>query len=386
MLIAGDDGRVLWRLGGKHSDYILEDDLHFSRQHHARYISHSPRRDVISFLDNAAGEPEKDFQPPTNAYSRGFVVELLRPEDEPMRARVLKEYKRPDGGLADKRGSMQQLPNGNVLLAWTDAGYFSEHTEDDRVLMEGRFLNETRLGTYRMYKSTEWVGRPTRPPDVKALGYGIGFSSMTAIYVSWNGATEHRTWKFFSDGELLGSANRTGFETVFVTTNGTGMVRAEAYDINGEFLGSSNDVPTEYANGWVPVPKDPSIMEIGQHLEDPESMKPVEKNPPVADQAQPVEPPTPLEQVIPQDVAPQVITNPLPEPVIPIDLPTDLYNNPGNEQVSIPPDFTKPFYIITLVIPSVIGWYFILRVLYRSLGGMLISHRSYSKGYLEIPD
>ncbi|KAI0397677.1 hypothetical protein F5Y17DRAFT_454834 [Xylariaceae sp. FL0594] len=33
--------------------------------------------------------------------------------------------------------------------------------------------------------------------DIKALGHGLGSSSMTAVYVSWNGATEHRTWTFF---------------------------------------------------------------------------------------------------------------------------------------------------------------------------------------------
>ncbi|KAI0813491.1 ASST-domain-containing protein [Xylaria sp. FL0064] len=281
MLIAGDDGRVLWRLGGKHSDYILEDGLKFSRQHHARYISHSPRHDVISFLDNASGEQRIDFQPPSNNYSRGLIVELLRPEGQPQRARILQEYKRPDRGLADRRGALQQLPNGNVFMSWTDAGYLSEHTFDDRVLMEARFLNEIRLGTYRVYKSTNWIGRPKQPPDVKALGYGIGTKSMTAIYVSWNGATEHKIWKFFSGDRLLGQTNRTGFETVFVTDVLISTVRAEAFDSLGNYLGKSNDVPPEYPKGWVPKLPEPPHVELPQPLEDPGSVLPVVDNIPL---------------------------------------------------------------------------------------------------------
>ncbi|KAI0526731.1 hypothetical protein F5B22DRAFT_587327 [Xylaria bambusicola] len=166
-----------------------------------------------------------------------------------------------------------RLPNNNVLMTWTDAGYLSEHTDDDKVLMEARFLNETRLATYRVYKSTNWVGTPKQPPDIKAIGYGIGANSMTAIYVSWNGATEHNI-KLFSGDKFIGQTNRTGFETVFVTDFHAITVRAAAYDVNGKFLGRSNDVPVEYANGWVPEPTDLLHTEPLQLSEDVGNMIP----------------------------------------------------------------------------------------------------------------
>ncbi|KAI1322490.1 ASST-domain-containing protein [Xylariaceae sp. FL0255] len=293
MLIAGDDGRVLWRFGGKHDDYIHEGGFKFSRQHHARYISHTPERDVISFMDNASGEQLIDFQPPSNNYSRGLIVELLRPRDQPKRARILHEYKRPDRKLADRRGSLQRLTNGNVLMAWTDAGYISEHTADDQVVMEAKFYNETRLGIYRAYKSTNWVGHPKQPPDVRAFGYGASGSqnSMTAIYVSWNGATEHRIWKFYSNGEFLGQTNRTGFETTFVTDKPTGLVRAEAFDANGVYLGKSLDVVTEYAAGWMSVV--PNTLPVSVPLTPPPPPPPPPK---IDDPAVPIKenPPPPL--------------------------------------------------------------------------------------------
>jgi hypothetical protein len=279
---------------------------------------------------------------------------------------------------------MQQLPNGNVLLAWTDAGYFSEHTEDDQVLMEGRFLNKTRLGTYRMYKYTNWIGRPKQPPDVKAIGYGVGSSSMTAIYVSWNGATEHKTWKFFSDGELLGSVNKTGFETVFVTTSFTGMVRAEAFDINGAFLGKSIEVATEYPRGWVPIPADPALKEPEPILNEPESVDPVDSESPIA----PIDPAILTAQTtVESDTESDVLTSP-PKPARPISPPGNLaheFEKSRSPGFSDPNVFTEPFYFASLVIPSIIGWSVIFRVVYRQLIGLVASQLRYSKGYIEIP-
>ncbi|KAI1132721.1 ASST-domain-containing protein [Nemania abortiva] len=440
MLIAGDDGRVLWRLGGKHSDYILEDGLKFSRQHNARYVSHSRERDVISFLDNASGEQLLDFQPPTNNYSRGLIVELLRPKGEPQRARILQEYKRPDRGLADRRGALQRLPNGNVLMSWTDAGYLSEHTKDDQVLMEARFLNETRLGTYRVYKSTNWVGWPKQPPDIKALGYGLGTNTMTGIYVSWNGATEHRIWKFFSGDKFLGQANRTGFETVFVTDIYMYTVRAEAFDANGKFLGKSKDVLIEYPNGWAPIPIDPLHTEPLQPPINPAQAipPPVDKIPPPVDLPVPIEdvkkpdtpkaPADPIEHIepvktdalsgiddvkIPDTPKPSVdsaeflepptsgakgsidnveITNPIEpvkpkEPMKPTEVGADSPIKMENDKfsaVTVTPD-TNPLYLALLGVPVAIGYYVILRILYRQFRSLVASHWGHPKEYFQIP-
>lgn len=248
--MSGKDGHVIWRCGGKLSNFTFEKDAKFSRQHDARYLEHSADRSVISLMDNAIGDMQQDKQPATHDCSRGLILELSHREGEPFVARMLKQYKRPDGGYGDRRGNLQILPNKNVIMAWTDAGYLSEHTDDDEVLMEAKWLKKSRFGTYRAYKYNDWIGEPSTLPDVKALGYGSQDGSNTvAIHVSWNGATEVRHWKFSAGGNLLGEIDKAGFETVLAATSVSGRIRAEALDANGKRLAQSDEVDIEWVTG-----------------------------------------------------------------------------------------------------------------------------------------
>lgn len=56
-MISGQDGHIIWRLGGKFSDFNM--DFTFSKQHHARFIESNSTRTVISFLNNASDELEQ---------------------------------------------------------------------------------------------------------------------------------------------------------------------------------------------------------------------------------------------------------------------------------------------------------------------------------------
>lgn len=250
ILVSGKDGHIIWRLGGRRNNFTMEDGLKFSRQHQVRYLEHSKDRSVVSIMDNAVGGIGEEYQPPTHDFSRGLIMELDHKEGEEFKARKLKSYNRPDGKYADRRGSLQILPNENVFMAWTDAGYLSEHTKDDEVIMEARWLKRGRFDTYRAYKQ-HWVGRPNTKPDIKVLGYGAQGLDAVAIYVSWNGATEYRSWSFHSKAGQLGTAEKTGFETVFVT-NGTGPIWAEALDKDGNSLGRSEKAEVEVIGEMVP--------------------------------------------------------------------------------------------------------------------------------------
>lgn len=205
-------------------------------------------------MDNAIGDMANDKQPATHDYSRGLILELSHKAGEPFVAKKVKEYARPDGGYGDRRGNTQLLPNGNVFMAWTDAGYISEHTDDDEVLMEAKWEKVERFGTYRGYKYDGWVGRPETKPDVKALGFGYGSEdggegSTVAVYMSWNGATEVRRWRILVNGERVGEVDKTGFETVFAATSISGPVQVEAVDSSGKRLARSDKVPIEWQTG-----------------------------------------------------------------------------------------------------------------------------------------
>lgn len=249
-LVSGDDGHVIWRCGGKLSNFTFDKDAKFSRQHDARYLEHTKDRSVVSLMDNAIGDMQQDKQPATHDYSRGLILELSHKQGEPFVAKMLKQYRRPDGGYADRRGNLQILPSGNVIMAWTDAGYLSEHSDDDNVLMEAKWLKRGRFDTYRAYKFDTWVGEPDTLPDVKAFGYGSEDGESTvAIYVSWNGATEAWRWRFSANGNVLGETDKTGFETVFAANDVSGKIQVEALDSKGKQLALSDKVEIEWMTG-----------------------------------------------------------------------------------------------------------------------------------------
>ena len=218
--------------------------LNFSRQHHIRFRGQSRTRMMVSFLDNAKG---RDSQEPTNECSRGILVAL---DEEKMTATVLEEYNHPDGGLANKQGSYQLLPNGNVFMGWSAKALQSEYTSNGTLVMEAR----SRAGwlvSYRNFKFP-FIGHPLELPAVHSAAYGLsdGISARTRVHVSWNGATEVSYWNFYKTSreggmkELVGSTSRIGFETMLDVRGYASYMVVEGVDESGEVLGSSHVVKT----------------------------------------------------------------------------------------------------------------------------------------------
>lgn len=238
--ISGQDGTVLWRFGGKQSDFAFQG--HFSGQHDARIVAHDGTYTVISILDNAI---RPGLQPTTNDHSRGMLIGL---HTDTMVASVLQTYTHPHGGYAVGRGNLQMLGNGNAFLGWWMQGLISEYTSDGRLLMDASWL--PRLKSYRSYKF-DWVGHPAEPPDVVARSAWIEGRMQTMIYVSWNGATEVDQWVVYKasgdDGprKRLAAFKRTGFETAFKYDGFERDMIIEAIDRSGSPLGESLIVTIE---------------------------------------------------------------------------------------------------------------------------------------------
>lgn len=109
------------------------------------------------------------------------------------------------------------------------------------------------IGTYRSFKY-EYVGLPRQPPDVvsKTESRSSEDESMnTVVFVSWNGATEVRSWNFYkstANGTTqakIGSAERSGFETKFTWEGYASYVLVEGLDKNNNSLGFSKIIRTE---------------------------------------------------------------------------------------------------------------------------------------------
>lgn len=244
--ISGQDGSILWRLGGTKSSFQL-DGFNFSRQHDAQWRSFNDDVEVITFLDNAADNTEPGQ---TSDVSSGLLVEL---DKRTMKARVLKRWNRPDGQLSRLRGNMQNLPGGNVLLCWSGNAYMTEHSADGEVLAEAQFTSD-RFVTYRAYKFN-FTGMPAEAkPALKAIAHGATREmSSTVIYTSWNGATNVASWRYYckGDSEAIGETARTGFETTFYVSGcECEEVFAEAVDKDDIVLGTSLPSAIEIPKHW----------------------------------------------------------------------------------------------------------------------------------------
>lgn len=247
--ISKDDGHIVWRLGGRFSDFEMG-DWNFTRQHHARFLSQNETHTYVSVFDNAKGA---DVQKPSSPNSRGLII-LLRTDTEPMTAEMVAHYDHPygPGHYAYRRGNFQILKNNNTFLCWSEQSLQSEHRKDGSKIMEARMVPNW-IGTYRGFKY-EFVGLPKQPPDVisktESKGPVHNFTK-TNVHVSWNGATEVKNWVFYKstkDGKTqvrIGSKPRSGFETSFEWEGFASYVVVEGMDKTGNSLGASKVIETE---------------------------------------------------------------------------------------------------------------------------------------------
>ena len=248
--ISGEDGTILWRLGGTNSDFHMV-DLNFSRQHDAQWLEFDEDTEVISFLDNGAD----DFGYSTSNTSSALVVRLAKGAHQPQ-ATTMQRIWRPDGGVSQLRGNFQILPNGNRLINWSENAYITEHAVDGRLLMKASFSSK-RFVTYRVHK-LPFEGFPSERPKLHAAAYRAGKSALTSYFVSWNGATNVAKWRFWKasdaddDPTFIGETSNEGFETAFQSQDCETRVFAEAVDREGRTLGKTETVA-------IPPPS------VGQH-------------------------------------------------------------------------------------------------------------------------
>jgi len=218
-----ESGEILWRLGGKESDFEMGEGTRFFSQHDAR----RQRDGTITIFDNGAS-------PQVHEQSRGIVVEL---DMEGMSATLVREFIHPMKLLSTSQGNLQVLPNGNVFVGWGSEPYSSEYSNDGKLLFDARFMGEAQ--SYRAFR-LPWSGYPSEDP---ALAVEQGPDDEVTVYVSWNGATEVATWQVLagSDPDQLepaGSAPWRGFETTIAVSTAEPYVAVQAKSASGRVLGT----------------------------------------------------------------------------------------------------------------------------------------------------
>ena len=218
------DGQVKWRLGGKNSSFAMEPGARFYHQHHVR----SAGTGVITIFDNEA-TPQKEPQ------SRGIIVTL---DLTKMTATLQQAFTSPGRLLANNQGSMQLLPGDRALVGWGAEPYYTEFDADGSVIMNGQLPNGDQ--SYRAFTG-DWAGYPADKP---AVALRANPSRGTAVYVSWNGATEVATWRVLagkrpSSLAAVATQPRNGFETVIVANSTGPFFAVAAHDASGQQLGES---------------------------------------------------------------------------------------------------------------------------------------------------
>ncbi|KAL3431200.1 ASST-domain-containing protein [Aspergillus tetrazonus] len=241
--INGTTGEIIWRLGGVKSDFELGENVQFCFQHHARFVSKEGGKEVISLYDNAAHGTEngRGHEVHTHPFSQGKIIEI---DTATWKATIVQAFQPPDGLLSKSQGSTQLLPNGNVLVNWGSEGALTEFRADGTPIFH-TYMDSSFLGlgveNYRGFRYN-WTGLPNEAPAIVSLENDEG----TTVYVSWNGDTETKIWRFFhlvdeyGSRHFLGEVERKGFETsLFVKDHGLGLVTAEAIDAKGRVLTST---------------------------------------------------------------------------------------------------------------------------------------------------
>ena len=224
--VSRSTGEIVWRLGGKRSDFAMGAGTAFGYQHDARLQADG----TYTLFDDGAAP----------GHSRAIA---LRVDETAMTATLVREYRRPVDILATSQGNMQVLPNGNVFVGWGSQPWLSEFSSDGTLLYDATF--PAAVQSYRDFR-LPWSALPVVPPTI---ALDVDAPGSFTVYASWNGATGVAGWDVMA-GEtvgslgVVGSAARSGFETVIPVTTNRQLIAARARDAAGRVLGISVPIST----------------------------------------------------------------------------------------------------------------------------------------------
>jgi len=213
-------GAVMWRLGGKRSDFELGKGVRFAWQHDVRRQSDG----TLTLFDNEAA-------PKVRKQSRGLV---LRVDERRKTVTVAHSFVHTPPLVAVDQGNMQKLSSGNYLVGWGHQPYVTEFGPHGKTLLDFRF-GRSGVDSYRAYRFA-WVGRPHSKPTIAVDG--------DTLYVSWNGATEVRSWQLMGGPDKkklrpLLAVPKTGFEAAIPLPDDVPWVAVRALDRLGRSLARS---------------------------------------------------------------------------------------------------------------------------------------------------
>ncbi|KAK5806620.1 hypothetical protein VI817_000878 [Penicillium citrinum] len=199
------NGNVTWHLHGRTGgDFNLGLGTSFCYQHDARFEFQSDERVHLALHNN----DNADFSAHTSLTTGLLLdVELQGSKQVTLKRRT---WDAEEPVYAESQGSYQSLANGHVLQDHGATPKIEEYDENGTIVMRARFGYDNTMQTYRVYRYP-WTGNPSTKPDLAACVSSE--TNKTTVYVSWNGATDVKSWKVLAGSEVKKTALRNGFET-----------------------------------------------------------------------------------------------------------------------------------------------------------------------------
>jgi hypothetical protein len=215
-------GKIIWRLGGKRSDFRLGPGTRFWWQHDARRQADG----TITLFDDGAA-------PPRAKRSRALALRI-----DGRTVTVARAQAHPRGLLATSQGNAQFLRDGHVVVGWGAEPYVSEFDGDGKLVFDARLPKE--VDTYRAYRFA-WAGRPRTRPAIAVRRKDLDEND---VYASWNGATNVAAWVVLAgDGggalRAIAHVPKRGFETRIRVRRGFARYAVRALDGSGLTLATS---------------------------------------------------------------------------------------------------------------------------------------------------
>jgi len=130
-------GAIIWRLGGKHSDFALGDGARFAWQHNP--LPAGP--DTLRIFDNESNGTD------TGGPTRIVWIKL---DERAHTATLTRVVQHPEALSAASQGNAQALPNGDTFVGWGQLGRVSEFDPDGKLLFDATL--PAGYDTYRAYR------------------------------------------------------------------------------------------------------------------------------------------------------------------------------------------------------------------------------------------
>jgi len=226
-------GAILWRLGGKHSDFTLGAGVRFAWQHNPLPAGEN----TIRLFDN-----ESDGSNRVAPQSRVIWIHL---DTDTKTAELVKAVTHPAALSVPSQGNAQALANGDTFVGWGQLGRVSEFDQQGKLLFDAAL--PTGFDTYRGYRF-EWAGQPSSLPTATARRNA---RRTTTVHAIWNGATAVARWRILAGPSAtklvpVRTAAWNGLDTNVTIAGVPKVVEVVALDPAGSVTATSKPARVRY--------------------------------------------------------------------------------------------------------------------------------------------